>query len=183
MTQVEVDKIIDRLKNACTYHRFGEAGVYAEYVKALRGCNYWTLDKAIDDIIAEDSRNAPPISALIKAYHKRAEEGRSGRIETKNTQYCDVCDDKGYIIMTKMEDIGGGERLPYQYVLYCPFCEVGLAQAWDGRKRTDPHGKCNSYVEPLTKYFDDAAIDEMRKNNREKRKQNGYYVDFDKKRD
>ena len=168
--QDEIDLIIERLKNGCTYHRFDEPGVVMEYVRILGKYSYRLMNKAVDIVLEEDSRNVPPISALVKAYKKIEEEDRSRNtcgIEVKNAEYCAVCDDKGFVLMTKYIK-NGDEQLPYQYVLYCPFCAVGRSHAYDGRqgiKHKSPY-----YVPPLTKYFDDEGIEALREANLKRRK-------------
>ena len=169
MTQAEADKIIERLKNGCVYHRFDEPGVYAEYVRTLTKYDYKLMDKAIDAALEEDSRNVPPKSALVKAYKKIAEENKTGTITVRNEQYCDVCDDKGFVLMTEIKECGkNGEKLPYQYVLYCPFCDIGRSQAYDSRKCSEPEHKSEYFVPPLTQYFDNAVIASMQRANRER---------------
>lgn len=159
--QDEIDLIIERLKNGCTYHRFDEPGVVMEYVRILGKYSYRLMNKAVDIVLEEDSRNVPPISALVKAYKKIEEEDRSRNtcgIEVKNAEYCAVCDDKGFILMTKYIK-NGDEELPYQYVLYCPFCAVGRSHAFDGSQCKE---KIPYKVPPLTKYFDEEGIEALR---------------------
>ena len=166
MTRAEVDKIIERLKNGCIYHRFDEPGVYAEYVRVMVQYSFAIMNRAVNALIEEDSQRAPAISALIKAYRRLEEEYRTNQDVIKNEEYCDVCDDKGFVLMTKYIK-NGDEQLPYQYVLYCPFCAVGRTHAYDGRqgiKHKSPY-----YAPPLTKYFDDEGIEALREANLAKR--------------
>lgn len=165
MTEKEAKTIIERLKSGCAYHRFEEPGVYAEYVRALMKYNYKPMNEAVDAILEDDSWNVPPISELAKAYKSLTQENKPGAIVPHNEQYCEVCDDKGFVLMTETHK-NGNIDLSYQYVLYCPYCAVGQSQAYDGSKckEKSPY-KC----EPLTKYFDEQAIDEMRRKNRERK--------------
>jgi len=125
------------------------------------------MEQAIDEIIEEDSRNVPPISVLVKKY-KGVAGTKGGRLEVKNEQYCDVCDDKGFVLMKEKDSESG---LTYEYVLYCPFCNVGMAQAYDGRNINDKEHRSPYYVPALTEYFGDEGIAALRATNLKKRKQ------------
>lgn len=166
MLAEQADRLIERLKSACTYHKFDEPKVYAEYVRFLVRHDYDTMDEAIDLALEEESRNVPAISLISKKYHEINERPRR-KADVQNQEYCAVCDDKGFVLMTKYIK-NGGEELPYQYVLYCPFCAVGRTHAYDGRqgiKHKSPY-----YVPPLTKYFDDEGIEALREANLKRRK-------------
>jgi len=171
MIKTEADKIITRLKNACTFNRFDEPGVLAEYTKYLLKNDFRTMNKAIDDALEEESRNVPPISMLAKFYKKHAE---NKEVTTVNEEYCDVCDDKGFLLITEMRQISDdAEKEPFKFIAYCPFCSVGRTYAYDGRKCSKfPTEYC---INPLTQYFDDTMIASIRKHNRElrKRRQSG----------
>ena len=166
MTRAEVDKIIERLKNGCIYHRFDEPGVYAEYVRVMVQYSFAIMNRAVNALIEEDSQRAPAISALIKAYRRLEEEYRTNQDVIRNEEYCAVCDDKGFVLMTKYIK-NGDEQLPYQYVLYCPFCAVGRTHAFDGSQCKE---KIPYNVPPLTKYFDDEGIEALREANLAKRR-------------
>lgn len=162
MMEDEAVRIIQRLKNGCIFNKFDDPGVYAEYVRAIKKYNYRQMDKAVDLVLEEDSRNVPAISMLLKEYKKL--QGSSTKAETiKNDQYCEVCDDKGYVLMTEEKD-----KLKYQYVLYCPFCAVGQSQAYNGKNCSKSEHKSNYYVPPITQYFNDMAIAELRRRNKER---------------
>ncbi len=166
MTRTQAEKLVERLKSACIFNRFDEPGVYMEYIRALARYDYDRMDEAIDEIIEEDSRNVPPISALIKRYKGVSNKG--GRLEVKNEQYCAVCDDKGFVLMKEKDSESG---LTYEYVLYCPFCNIGRAQAYDGRSISDIKHRSPYYVPALTEYFGDEGIAALRATNLKKRKQ------------
>jgi hypothetical protein len=165
MTPVEADKIIDRLINGCVWNRFDEPGVQSEYHKALLRHNYGLMDKAVDSALEEDSKNVPPISALVKTYKRLSEDAAA--LPAKNETYCEVCDNKGFVLMTEVRK-NGNKDLLYQFILHCPFCAVGMSRAYDGRQ-----GKVKSeyIIPPLTQYFDNEAIAVMRRENRCKREQ------------
>lgn len=167
MTKSQAETLVERLKNACNFHRFDEPGVYVEYVRALARYDYDRMDEAIDMAIEEDSRNVPPISVLMKKYREIKDKLRD-RIDVKNEQYCDVCDDKGYVIMKEKHPEFG---LIYEYVLHCPFCAVGRSQAYDGRTINDKEHRSPYYVPPLTKYFGDEGIQALREKNLKRRKE------------
>ena len=167
MTKNQAETLVERLKNACNFHRFDEPGVYVEYVRALARFDYDRMEQAIDEIIEEDSRNVPPISVLVKKY-KGVAGTKGGRMEVKNEQYCDVCDDKGYVLM-KEQSLK--TKNLYEYVLYCPFCNIGRAQAYDGRNINDKEHRSPYYVPPITEYFGDEGIAALRATNLKKRKQ------------
>jgi len=166
VTRAEVDKIIERLKNGCIYHRFDEPGVYAEYVRVMVQYSFAIMNRAVNALIEEDSQRAPAISALIKAYRRIEEEYRTNQDVIKNEEYCDVCDDKGYILMKEEHPT---LKNVYEYVLYCPFCPVGRSQAYDGRTINDREHRSPYYAPPLTQYFDDVGIEEFRRANLERR--------------
>ncbi|HHV99973.1 MAG TPA: hypothetical protein GXX36_10475 [Clostridiaceae bacterium] len=167
MTEVEAIELIERLKNACTFNRFEDPGVYAEYLRALKGYDYGRMDAAIDAAIEEDSRNVPAISLLVKKY-KDALNAPKDRFEVKNGEYCTVCDDRGYVLMKEVQKSGDMD-IPYQYVLYCPFCPVGRSQAYDGRNISDKEHRSPYIVPPLTEYFGDEGIQLLRDANLKKR--------------
>ena len=66
MTYEQAERLVNRLKNACTFHRFEEPGVNAEYIRFLMKYDHDRMSEAIDIAIEEDSRNVPAISALAK---------------------------------------------------------------------------------------------------------------------
>lgn len=160
MTKNEADKIIGRLTNRCTYHRFNEPGVTVEYQRVLAKYNYEQMNIIVDTLLENDSKNVPPISALIKACRENKTVGT-----VVNTEHCEVCDDKGFVFMTENQK-NGDKELQYDYVLYCPFCPVGRSQAYNGQNCKEY--KTNYIVPPLTQYFDDYAIEQMKQANREK---------------
>ena len=173
MITEQADRLIERLKSACTYHKFDEPKVYAEYVRFLVRHDYDTMDEAIDLALEEESRNVPAISLISKKYHEINERPRR-RADVQNQEYCTVCDNKGFVLMAKYIK-NGDEQLPYQYVLYCPFCAVGRSHAYDGRqgiKHKSPY-----YVPPLTKYFDDEGIEALREANLKRRKASDAEID------
>ena len=166
MTRTQAERLVERLKNACTFHRFDEPGVYAEYIRALAWYDYDRMEEAIDAAIEDDSRNVPPISALIKNYKEAFKKSTSARIDIKNEQYCSVCDDKGFVMM-KEQDLK--TKNLYEYVLYCPFCNTGRAQAYDGRSISDIKHRSPYYVPPITEYFGDEGIQALRETNLKRR--------------
>jgi hypothetical protein len=123
------------------------------------------MDEAIDIALEEESRNVPAISLISKKYNEINNRPRR-RADVQNQEYCAVCDDKGFVLMTKYIK-NGDEQLPYQYVLYCPFCAVGRAHAFDGSQCRE---KIPHKVPPLTKYFDDEGIEALREANLKRRK-------------
>jgi len=164
MTRTQADELVERLKCACTFNRFDEPGVYTEYIRFLARHDYDRMEQAIDAAIEEDSRNVPAISVLAKKY-KAIGEVPKIRANIRNEEYCAVCDDRGFVLMKEMEPTSGNI---YEYVLYCPFCAVGRANAYDGRQCKDH--KSPYYVPPLTDYFDDEGIEALREANLAKRK-------------
>jgi len=175
MTKNQAEKLVERLKNAFNFHRFDEPGVYLEYVRHLARFDYDRMEQAIDGIIEEDSRNVPAISELIKRYKGVSNKG--GRLEVKNEQYCDVCDDKGFVLMKKTKPKLG--RM-YEYVLYCPFCEVGRTQAYDGRSIRDKNHRSPYYVPPITEYFGDEGIQALREANMKRRREKDAKIPVEK---
>src|SRR5690606_15911193 len=157
--------LVDRLKNACVFHRFDEPGVYLEYARTIARYDYDRMKVAIDEIIEEDSRNVPAISLLIKKY-KGTSNAPKGQVEIKNDEYCAVCDDKGFVLMKEKQSDTG---LIYEFVLYCPFCPVGRAWAYDGRNISDKKHMSPYYVPPITKYFGDEGIQALRETNLKRR--------------
>lgn len=168
MTRTQAEKLVERLKSACIFNRFDEPGVYMEYIRALARYDYDRMDEAIDEIIEEDSRNVPPISVLIKKY-KGVAGTKGGRMEVKNEQYCDVCDDKGFVLMKEQDP---KTKNLYEYVLYCPYCAVGRAQAYDGRSINNIKHRSPYYVPPITEYFGDEGIAALRETNLKRRREN-----------
>src|SRR5690606_19067748 len=165
MTYEQAERLVDRLKNACTFHRFEEPGVNAEYIRFLMKYDYDRMSEAVDAAIEEDSRNVPAISVLAKKYRDTSKS----RVNVKNEEYCAVCDDKGFVLMKKKQSDTG---LIYEFVLYCPFCPVGRTWAYDGRNISDKKHRSPYYVPPITKYFGDEGIQALREANVKRRREN-----------
>lgn len=153
----EVQKIIDRLKYSFTYNKFDEPAAISEYTRVLAKYSFEQMSRAVESLIDndKDGKNVPPIPALIRA----CRENRQATAEVHNNTHCDVCNDKGYVLQTEYTK-NGDEALLYQFVLYCPFCLVGQAQAYNGNNCKEH--KCNAVCEPLTKYYDGQAINQIR---------------------
>lgn len=100
MLETQAERLIERLKSACTYHRFDEPRVHAEYIRFLMRHDFERMDEAIDLALEEESRNVPAISLISKKYHEINERPRR-KADVQNQEYCAVCDDKGFILMTK----------------------------------------------------------------------------------
>src|SRR5690606_41137536 len=84
----------------------------------------------------------------------------------KNEEDCAVWEDKGVMLMKKKQFDTG---LIYDYVLYCPFCQVGRSWAYDGRNISDKKHRSPYYVPPITKYFGDEGIQALREANLKRR--------------
>jgi hypothetical protein len=132
------------------------------------------MSKAIDAAIEEDSRKVPAISVLAKKYRETTES----RVNVKNEEYCAVCDDKGFVLMKEKDSESG---LTYEYVLYCPFCNIGRAQAYDGRNICDKKHRSPYYVPPITEYFGDEGIQALRETNLKRRAERSDSVRLAKK--
>lgn len=174
MTYEQAERLVDRLKNACTFHRFEEPGVNAEYIRFLMKYDHDRMSEAIDIAIREDSRNVPAISVLAKKYR----ETSKSRVNVKNEEYCAVCDDKGFVLMKEKQTDTG---LTYEFVLYCPFCPVGRARAYDGRNISDKKHRSPYYVPPITEYFGDEGIQALRETNLKRRAERSESVRLAKK--
>jgi hypothetical protein len=162
MLQEEVQKIIDRLKSGYRYNRFDDKGVMQEFIKALIRCNYSLVNKAVDVVIKSDPKDSPSIQVLMKAYDEITQHSAAGNYrDIKNHEYCDVCDDKGFVEMAEVKKdavymFGKLAGIEYKYYPPCPFCEKGKAFAVKGERY-------------LTDYFDEDAIQRIRMANREKK--------------
>jgi hypothetical protein len=165
MTYEQAERLVERLKNACTFHRFEEPGVNAEYIRFLMKYDHDRMSEAIDTAIEEDSRKVPAISVLARKYRETTES----RVNVKNEEYCAVCDDKGFVLMKEKQSDTG---LTYEFVLYCPFCPVGRTWAYDGRNISDKKHRSPHYVPPVTEYFGDEGIQALREANMKKRREN-----------
>ena len=177
MTRTQADELVERLKCACTFNRFDESGVYTEYIRFLARHDYDRMEQAIDAAIEDDSRNVPPISALAKKYREVKEVPRD-RVNVKNEEYCAVCDDKGFVMMKEQDP---KTKNLYEYVLYCPCCNVGRSQAYDGRSISDVKHRSPYYVPPVTKYFSDEGIQALRETNLKRRAERSESVRLAKK--
>jgi hypothetical protein len=163
MTQVEAVKIVEMLKNGCVWHRFDEPGVYEAYVRSLIKYDYRQMATAVDVVLENDSKNVPPISALAKV----CRENKPNPDQVVNAERCDICNDKGYVLMTEVDKLTENLSIPREYVLHC-VCPVGMAQAYNGRECKDPEHRSPYIVPSVTRYFDDRALDEIKKTNRVK---------------
>jgi len=174
MTYEQAERLVERLKNACTFHRFEEPGVNAEYIRFLMKYDHDRMSKAIDTAIEEDSRNVPAISVLAKKYRDTTKRSKL----VQNEDYCDVCDDKGFVLMKEKQSDTG---LTYEFVLYCPFCPVGRTWAYDGRNISDKKHRSPYYIPPITKYFGDEGIQALREANLKRRAERSESVRLAKK--
>jgi len=177
MTRTQADELVERLKCACTFNRFDESGVYTEYIRFLARHDYDRMEQAIDAAIEDDSRNVPPISALAKKYREVKEVPRD-RANIRNEEYCAVCDDRGFVMMKEQDP---KTKNLYEYVLYCPCCNVGRSQAYDGRSISDVKHRSPYYVPPVTKYFSDEGIQALRETNLKRRAERSESVRLAKK--
>lgn len=158
MTNNEFDKIVVRLSDAFSFNRFSESGVIQEYKRALMKYGFDQMNQAIDHLVeSTDGKNSPAIGTLIKA----CKENPRPATQITNDTHCDVCEDRGFVLVTEKV-----EGLPYQFALYCPFCRVGQAQAYNGNNCKD--NKCNAVCEPLTKYYDEQTVERIKARNRSK---------------
>jgi len=164
MLETQAERLIERLKSACTYHRFDEPGVYAEYTRFLMRHDYSKMEEAIDAAIEDDSRNVPAISVLAKKY-KEVKDGP--RAAVKNEEYCAVCDDVGVVfVKEKHQELNiDGEPLIYEHAYYCPFCAVGRSYAYDGRTISDREHRSPYHILPITAVYGDEGIQAMREAN------------------
>jgi len=160
MTLVEANKIIDRLIYGCNWHRFNEPGVQQEYQRVLMRYGYAQMDNAVDRLLESDSKNVPPMSALVKA----CKENKQSTTEAHNDEYCYICNDKGYLFMT--EKTPKYDNMPAQYALHC-ICPMGISQAYEGMN-CKPEDRRPYRVPSVTEYFDEQAIEDMKKENRKK---------------
>ena len=174
MTYEQAERLVNRLKNACTFHRFEEPGVNAEYIRFLMKYDHDRMSEAIDAAIEEDSRNVPAISVLAKKYRDTTKRSKL----VQNEDYCDVCDDKGFVLMKEKQPDTG---LIYEFVLYCPFCPVGRTWAYDGRNISDKKHRSPYYVPPITEYFGDEGIQALRETNLKRRAERSESVRLAKK--
>ena len=165
MMRAQAERLIERLKNACTFNRFDEPGVYAEYIRALARYDYDRMEEAIDAAIEEDSRNVPEISVLVKKYRDTTKRSKL----VQNEDYCDVCDDKGFVLMKEKQN---DSDLIYEYVLYCPFCPVGRTWAYDGKNISVKEHRSLYRIPPLTEYFGDEGVQAFREANLKRRASN-----------
>jgi len=170
MVETQAERLIERIKDACSFNKFDEPGIYAAYLRTFVKYDYGKMEKAIDAAIEDDSKHVPPISAFMKKY-KEIINSPKDMANISNDEYCAVCDDKGFVMMKEKhpEATYNGEPVVYEYVLYCPFCAVGRAQAYDGRNISDTKHRSPYRVPPLTEYFGDEGIAAMREENLKRR--------------
>lgn len=177
MTSDEALSIIERLKNGCIFHRFDEPGVHAEYVRAISKYNFQAMNKAVDLIFASDSKNVPAISLLIKTCKGIGVNRTVG--EVKNTEWCDVCNDRGFILIGELLPVSETEKSEYKVVYYCPFCQMGSQFNYDGSQLSKERSEYKT--DPITSIFDDTAIKTLRRENRKVRAKNQAGRDLRKK--
>lgn len=164
MTRVEADELINKLKNACNFHRFNEPGVVGEYTKALLRLNYERMNQIVDMLIEEDSKQVPPISNLLKAY-KSGKQDKGTRVT--NDKYCAACHDRGFIILKELTKIGEDSagtavNAPYEFLYYCPYCAAGSQYAYDG---SQCRPKSEYRIPSITEVLPDEMINGMRREN------------------
>ena len=164
MTQIEANKIIDRLTCGCNYNRFNEPGVQGEYQRALMRYGYTQMNTAVDSVLEADSKNVPPISALIKA----CKSNKTDIAFVTNPEHCDICDDKGYVFITQMQKLTETQSIPYQYVLHC-ICPVGMTQTYNGKECKDVEHRTPYFMPPVTEYLDEYALEQLRITNRQQK--------------
>lgn len=96
------------------------------------------------------------------------------RNEVINKIYCPVCNDDGFIILTEHIKVGEDKegnpiKMPYQFAYHCPFCEAGKQYAYNGQNCEE---KSNYIIPPVTDVLPDGAIEDIKKTNLRRKKQN-----------
>lgn len=155
MTTPESYKIISRLKSAFSFNRFDDEGVLEEYQHFLVKYSFPIINAAIDVLIESDSQRVPPISAIIKTVK---ELNKPTTTIVSNPEYCNICDNKGFILMTETES--KLDDRPYQYALHCT-CRIGMSQVYEGKNCKDH--KTPYRVPCVTEYFDDYNVEKMKR--------------------
>jgi len=172
MTSEEAQSLVTKLSgNFNTYGKLDNLDDVVAYKRTLLKYDYKKMNAIIENLIDNDDRKdcgtLPATPYLIKKY----KEQRIASIEVHNEIHCDVCNDKGYVLMTEYIK-NGNEQLPYQVVYYCPYCPVGQAQAYNGNNCKER--KTDAVCHPITSVLDEQAINQMRyANNHPKRMTDG----------
>ncbi len=183
MNDIELKEIINKIKDGFNYHRFGESGVTKEYMKRLAKLNYQRMDQVVDELIEENSREVPPISLLLQRYKGLGKN--NARMEIRNSKYCATCHDRGFVLLTEYVHVGLDEYgktmdLPYQFVYYCPYCAVGTQYNYDGQQCRE---KSSYRIPAITEVLPEDVLNNMRKENLKKKRQNEQSRDERKSRD
>lgn len=163
MTQEEAQSLVVKLNgNFNTYGKLDNLDDVVAYKRTLLKYDYKKMNSVIENLIDNDDRKdcgtLPATPYLIRKY----KDQRSATAEVTNSVHCDVCNDKGFMLITESVK-NGNEQLPYQTVYYCPFCRVGQAQAYNGNDSKEH--KCNAVCFPITQILDEQAIEQMRYSN------------------
>ncbi len=172
MTDKEFQEVILRLRCGFLKHRFDEPGVKEEYARKLGKLNFERMSQVIDELIEENSKEVPPISLLLQRYRRITKS--NGRVEIRNTEYCPVCDDKGFLILEEPMKIGEDNEgnpvtMKYQFVYYCPYCAVGSQYSYEGSQCKE---RSDYRVPAITEVLPDEAINDIYRKNLKKKQQN-----------
>lgn len=156
MRHDEVMQVINRMKDTCRYNGFSNPGTIQAYQRALGGLDFQATIIAVDKLMAEDSNNVPLVSDIVKVYRSNPRNKET----TLNQEHCDICNDKGYILMKERTE--KYDNMESEFVLHC-ICPVGLEQKYEGSELKE---KSKYRVPSVTEYFDGQALEEMKKSNR-----------------
>ena len=170
MNKKQALEIIKKLESI--YPRgFASEFTKAEYAESLKKLDFAVMLKAIEKVKTEGIRKKdgtvnvsflPSIAELCDVYRQLNAEKTP---ITKNTEYCYVCRDNGFITLKHKHDELG---IDYEYAYYCPFCNAGKQYIYDGRdcnERKSPY-----YIEPLTSVLTDKEIDGLKQRNKAAKK-------------
>lgn len=161
MTSTEAKSIMNRIKAGFTYNNLKEDGIEEEYYRFFLKQPYDATSYAVDKLLEGDTKNAPSLGLLMKTI----KQSRQAVANVSNSEYCYVCNNKGYVLMKEQYDKLGGL---YEYILHC-VCHVGLSQAYKSADCKGEH-KTNNIIPSAAQYFDDSVLSQMAKANKEAQK-------------
>lgn len=152
MTQEEAKNFLKTIYNMYQHKPLDNEDVRNEYIKILEKFSLETACEALEGLYKTITR-CPYPSDLYNACKDAMQSKQQTPASTGDIK-CWVCEDKGAMVM-----VNNGIAT----ALYCDQCDIGRANAYDGRKLADKKHPSLYYLEPISKYYDVDVLAEQNK--------------------
>jgi len=152
MTNQEAMSLISTLGTYYDDERFKDRGFIKIYIDAFVVMEWSIAQRAVDEVMAASTFSKCPQLGVFWDNYRRVKHLEKVDEPKSEVIRCNLCMDKGYMLVK--EKI---ETETYEFVLYCPDCEEGKKNKYDGRT-LERATKTPYFTEPITKYYSRDAI-------------------------